>query len=310
MSRPADDDLMVGVARLHYLDGLTRVEIAERLAISRFKVTRLLEAALSSGVVTITIRPPGLDESELSSGLVSRFGLGAARVIPLPSPAPDVLGDRLGQLGATHLGEIVTPTDVLGFDAGRTVSHIADHLTSLPACDTVQLSGLAGSVQQTGLDILRRVTSISGGTAHPLYAPMLAVDAASAAALRQEPVTASTIEQYDHVTIAVVSVGSWNPPVSQVYDRLDPRLRRDLLAAGVVAETCALMFDAHGRPVTTLDDRRLGISLDALRRIPNVVAVAGGVEKVAAIRALMQAGLVNTLVTDGAAARRLLDDEG
>lgn len=302
-----EGDLMVGVARLHYLEGLTRIEIAERLAISRFKVTRLLESALATGVVTITIRPPGLTESELSAALVVRFGLRAARVVPISGSTPDALRDRLGQVGASLLTEIVTPADVLGFDAGRTVSHIADYLAALPPCDAVQLSGLAGSVQQTGLDILRRVTLISGGTAHAVYAPMLALDAASAAALRQEPVTARTIERYDQVTIAVVSVGSWTPPVSQVYDRLSPQQRRDLLAAGVAAETCALMFDREGQPVTKLDDQRLGISLEALRRVPDVIAVGGGVEKATAILALLHAGLITTLITDSTAARLLLD---
>jgi hypothetical protein len=33
-------------------------------------------------------------------------------------------------------------------------------------------------------------------------------------------------------------------------------------AAGVVAETCALMFDRDGRPVKGLDDRRIGTAID------------------------------------------------
>lgn len=310
MTTPDEGDLMVQIARLHYLEGLTKVEIADRLAISRFKVARFLELALATGIVTITIRPPGLTESELSGALVSRFGLAAARVVPGAGATPETLRDRLGQVGAALLADVATRTDVLGFDSGRTVTHIADYLTALPPCDVVQLSGLAGSVRNTGLDILRRVTEISGGTVHPLYAPMLAPDPTSAAALRREPVIARTIEQYDHVTIAVVSVGSWNPPLSQVYDRLTPAERRDLLAAGVVAETCALMFTADGQPVTRLDDQRLGISLDALRRVPNVITVAGGTEKAGAIRALLQADLIDTLVTDSTVARLLLDPDG
>jgi DNA-binding transcriptional regulator LsrR (DeoR family) len=300
-------DLMTEVARLHYLQGVNRVDIADRLKISRFKVSRLLEAAVSTGVVTITIRPTERNDQELSSALAQRFSLRSAQAVPVSSPEPDVLRARLGEAGANLLTEIVSVDDVLGFDAGRTVSHIADYLSSLPACEAVQLSGLAGAVQQTGLEILRRVTLISGGAAHPLYAPMLASDARSAATLREQPMIAATLECYERVTVAVVSVGAWMPPVSQVYDRLTAEERSQLLAAGVVAETCALMFDRDGKAVPMIDDRRVGISLQSLREVPNVIAIAGGEAKAPAILALLKSGVINGLVTDTAAARLLLD---
>ncbi len=306
MASAEELESMTRIARMYYLEGMTRIQIANRLDLSRFKVARLLETAVETGVVTITIRPSGLCDPDLSEALVTRFGLRGAYACLLPDSEPATLYDRLGHVGANLLADISTRSDVLGFDAGRTVSHIADHASKLPACDVVQLAGLAGSVQQTGLDILRRVTLSNGGAAYPLYAPMIARDAAAAAALRHEPTVRTTTDRYPQVTIAVVSVGSWTPPVSQVYDRLTTTERRHLLASGVVAETCALMFNEDGEPVSGLDDRRLGITLDQLRAVPNVIAVAGGVAKTRAIRALLTAGVINTLVTDAPAAQALL----
>ena len=43
------------VARRYYVDSASKVEIAEELAISRFKVARMLEQALATGIVTITV---------------------------------------------------------------------------------------------------------------------------------------------------------------------------------------------------------------------------------------------------------------
>ncbi len=42
-----------------------------------------------------------------------------------------------------------------------------------------------------------------------------------------------------------------------------------------------------------------------LRTVPEVIAVAGGIEKTEAIRAALLGGWVNTLITDGDAARAL-----
>ena len=301
---------MTAVARLYYIDGRTRVEIGEQLRLSRFKVSRLLDAARRLGVVTITIKPGGLVDLELSARLRQQFGLSSALTVRVDADEPTELYGQLGRAAARHLTETVSVHDVLGFDTGRTVSHIADHLEMLPACDVVQLSGLAGTVQLNGLDILRRVTEVNGGTAHPLYAPMIAHGAAAAAAYRQQPEVSRTMARYGHLTTAIVSVGSWDPPVSQVYDQLTNPERQALLEAGVVAETCALMFDQGGAPVPALDDRRIGIPLADLQAVPNVIAVAGGQDKTAAIQALLRSGVVNTMITDVGTAERLLDEQG
>ena len=301
---------MTAVARLYYIDGRTRVEIGEQLQLSRFKVSRLLDAARRLGVVTITIKAGGLVDLELSARLRQQFGLSGALAVRVDADEPDELYGQLGRAASRHLAETVSAHDVLGFDTGRTVSHIADHLETLPACDVVQLSGLAGTVQLNGLDILRRVAAVNGGTAYPLYAPMIASDDAAAAAYRQQPEVSSTMQRYAHLTTAIVSVGSWDPPVSQVYDRLTNAERQTLLEAGVVAETCALTFDQDGAHVPALDDRRIGIPLEDLRAVPNVIAVAGGRDKASAIHALLRSGVVNTMITDVGTAERLLDKQG
>jgi DNA-binding transcriptional regulator LsrR (DeoR family) len=187
------------------------------------------------------------------------------------------------------------------------VSHIADYLTRLPPCDVVQLTGLTGTVQQTGLEILSRITTASGGSAYPIYFdPMIAHDSASAQALRQQPGVQATMAHYRQVTKAVVSVGSWTPPESQVYDVLDAAEQDTLLKSGVVAETCALMFGKDGHAVRGLDDRRIGIPLTDLRAVLNVIGVAGGSAKRRAIATLLRAGILHTLITDEPTARALL----
>jgi DNA-binding transcriptional regulator LsrR (DeoR family) len=310
MAVSGDQELMGHVARLYYLQGMTRVQIAQRLGISRFKAGRLLEAAVETGLVTITLKPSALIDPEISDALTRRFGLQRAYAVRVDEPGdgatqPQIYED-LGRVAAGVLTETVTKDDVLGFDCGRTVSHIADYLTRLPPCDVVQLIGLTGTVQQTGLEIVSRVTSASGGSAYPIYAPMIAFDSASAAALRQQPGVQATMTHYRQVTKAVVSVGSWTPPNSQVYDLLGASERDALLKSGVAAETCALMFDQDGRAVRGLDDRRIGIPLADLRAIPNVIGLAGGPTKRRAIATLLQAGILHTLITDEPTARALL----
>ena len=51
----------------------------------------------------------------------------------------------------------------------------------------------------------------------------------------------------------------------------------------------------------------MAITLEQLRAVPEVVAVAGGTGKAEAIRAVLRTGVVSSLVTDVATARVLLE---
>jgi len=66
---PAELVLQAAVARRHYLQNRSKVEIADELGISRFKVARLLEAARERGLVRIEIVRQGALDVDLSAQL-------------------------------------------------------------------------------------------------------------------------------------------------------------------------------------------------------------------------------------------------
>src|SRR2546430_13384582 len=51
--RPSEVVLAARVARQFYLEGVSKVDIADRLGISRFRVARLLDSARDAGMVRI-----------------------------------------------------------------------------------------------------------------------------------------------------------------------------------------------------------------------------------------------------------------
>src|SRR5918998_405123 len=81
---PARVVLTASVARRYYLDGRSKVEIAEEFGLSRFKVARLLDAARESGLVRIEIRHQGEIDVDLSARLQDRFGLQHSVVVDTP----------------------------------------------------------------------------------------------------------------------------------------------------------------------------------------------------------------------------------
>ncbi|QUX31601.1 transcriptional regulator [Nocardiopsis akebiae] len=304
---------LAAIARRFYLDGRSKVEIAEEFGLSRFKVARDLEAARSSGIVRIDIRLPARLDGELSERMRAAFDLRRAIVVDALEDPRDTRR-ALGSVAARLLSEIVRPDEVLGLAWSRSLQLMGLDMVDLPRCTVVQLNGVLSEQAEGGgsVETVRRAAALSGGPAYPIYAPLILPDAATAATLRADPGIASAFAHFDRLTTAVVAIGGWDERNSTVFQALDPDSRARYTALGVCAEMSAQLFDADGRQVhSDLDERVISVRADQLRRVPEVVAVAGAGDeaKARAIGAALRSGLVSTLVTDDAVARLLLDGE-
>ena len=251
--------------------------------------------------------PGGVLDAGLSAELCSAFGLKQAFVYNFPEEESP-LRQRLGEAAGQVLMELITPGDVLGLSWSRTLSGLTAALTQLPPCPIVQLTGAVPPPDGRDLlELVRSVARIGGGTAHVFYAPMLVDDAQTASAIRRQGDIAEAFALIPSVTIAVVSIGSWGPGLSTIYDAVTPQEREALTAAGVHAELAGVFIGADGRPVTTaLDARMIVTPAPLLAGIPFVLAVAFDAAKSLAVRAAIRGGLVHGLVTHSSLARALL----
>jgi DNA-binding transcriptional regulator LsrR (DeoR family) len=314
---PAELMQAAAMARRFYLEGKSKIQIADEFGVSRFKVARVLETALERDLVRIDIRVPAELDAERSDALRARFGLRHVVVVESPSsPAEETTDDgadpeNLGEVAADLLGELVTEGDVLGLAWGRSTIHMAAALRQLPPCTVVQLTGVydAGTADRGSVEAVRRAAEVAGGEAHPIYAPMLLPDPSTAAALRSQTGIARAFEYFDKVTVAAVSIGSWEPGISTVHDMLSDSEREHYSSLGVAAEMSAHLFDTSGRRIgRDLGERCITVEAERLRRVPEVIAIAGGQRKAHAIGAVLRSGLVTSIVTDTAAADYLLTE--
>jgi DNA-binding transcriptional regulator LsrR (DeoR family) len=261
--------------------------------------------------VHIEIRmPPGLDLS-LGGRLTRAYGLRHATVVDTPVELAETeMRRQLAAAAAGLLTEIVTASDVLGIGYGRTFTLMAEFIDGLAPCPVVQLAGalLGVNVGENSTELVRQVSARSGGPSFPMYVPQVLPDANTAELLRQQPDVAEAHRHFNTITKAVVAIGSWDPPLSQLWDALPANIRAELKAQGAAAEVCAILLDQRGRQVATeFTDRCISINSAQLRRIDEVIAVAGGAGKLVSTRAVLRGGWVTSLVTDTQLANALLE---
>jgi DNA-binding transcriptional regulator LsrR (DeoR family) len=308
--RPSEIVLAARVARQFYLEGVSKVDIADRLGISRFRVARLLDSAREAGMVRIEIGLPGGSlDAGLSAELCAVFGLKHAFAFDFPDEDGPALRQRLGEAAGHALMDIVTPGDVLGMSWSRSLSGLAATLTRMPPCPIVQLTGAVPPPDGRDLlDLVRSVARIGGGPAHVFYAPMIVDDAETAAAIRRQADVAGAFALVPSVTMTMLAIGAWAPGLSTIYDALSQPERDAIARLGVCAEMAGVFLGEDGHPVqTALDSRMIVTPGPTLAKIPCVIAVAYGVSKCVAVRAAIRGGLIHGLVTHTSLARALLD---
>lgn len=308
--RPVELVRMAAISRRYYVEGASKVQIADEFGLSRFKVSRILDDARASGMVRIEIGLPAEIDAELSERLRVKFDLRHALVVRTADQPEAELRAHLGKVAAGLLSEIVVEGDVLGMGWGRTVTATIKELTSLARCTVVQLTGAIGSisVREDSVEAVAAVAATSGGSAFPIYAPLIVDDAATAAAIRRQPHVAEALRRFDLLTKAVIAIGSWDPPNSQLRSGMSTAERQALNELHVRAEICSALLNDDGEPVgPEFTERFIAISAAQLQRVDEVIAVAGGRTKAAAIRAVLNAGVLTSLVTDVFAAERLLE---
>ncbi len=296
-------------ARWYYYDGWSKVQIAEELGVTRFKVARLLDLARSSGMVRITVVGAGTIDVELSERLCDRFGLCHAVVVNTTQGDDAQIRAQIGTVAAELLTEITTPDDVLGIGWARVVLAMAAKLRGLQAARVVQLTGALTrpDVEPTSVDIVRTIARSARAESSVFYAPMIVSDAYAAQALYRQEQVAEAVARFDTVTKAVVGVGGWNPPGSTLYDALTPAEQDRMRTSGIQADLSGVLLDHAGQAVETpLSRRIIAISAPQLRRIPEVIGIAYGLNKVPAAAAGIRGGYLNALVTHTDFARELL----
>jgi len=311
----ADLRLLSKVGKLYYERQLTQQEIADRLNLSRPKVSRLLQQAQNEGIVQISVlQPPGTYD-ELENRLETTFNLDEAIVIEIEGSAPqDVVSREIGIAAAVYLQRTLRDRDVIGISWGSTLNAMVDALSPRKTRDVhvVQLIGGLGppEAEVHATDICWRLCRQLHSKLTLIPAPGIVDHQLSKDVLLADNHVQKAFDLFSEINVAYVGIGA--PTPASVVMRNGVILSQDeldhLLQKGSVGDIALRFFDRRGVPIASeLDARVIGITLNQLKQIERVVGVAGGPDKAEVVCGALVGGFIDVLITDQITAAGVFD---
>ena len=299
----SDIDLMTEVAMLYYLENITQEAIAKRFDLSRVKVGRLLKRARDEGIVEVRVLQHPAMNTELEQALVQRFELDRA-LIAVDHGDPDTQRSAVASLVANYLNKTLGDGMIVAVGMGRNVGAVADNVFMPVTRSCTFVCAIGGSLKAGEYmnpdHICRRLALRFGAESETLYAPALVANPELRSALINNDTVRSTLDRARRADIAMIGIGDMSENSNMVrMGWFSPQEIAQARISGTVGDMMGYDFiDIHGHPaVNTLQGRVIGLSVQELLRIPDVIAIASENTKAAATLGALRSGVINTLAT-------------
>lgn len=311
MQSTGEDSLAIRAAWLHYAGGLTQADVAKKLRIAGVKAHRLISRANQAGAVKVTIDGEVAECVSLENRLSDLYGLSYCEVTPdlhesaLPLRA-------LGIAGAGYLRRELErgQCNLIGFGHGRTLAAVVEQLPRMSAGETKFVSLLGGLNRNYAAnphDVMHRLAGKTGAEAYFMPVPFFANSQGDGEVLLAQRGVRDVLNMGAKSSLKLVGIGTVEPDAYLVSSGMIELAEiEDIKEKGGIGELLGHFFDEAGSVIETpLTDRTMSVGLTGLKDT-EIVAVAGGEEKIRAIRSALRSGYLSGLITDERTANALV----
>lgn len=296
-------ELIIKVCKLYYLENKTQNEIAKVVGISRPKVSRLLAAGREMGIVKIEIDTGSVlnDEEETSELLVEKFNLKNVVIVDCLSQRKNI--SSIATAAAKFLSSYIKDGQIIGVSWGRTLYQTCERIVFNGRYNNTLFVPLLGGVGQFRYQyqmnsIVEKMANAFHAMRYYLHAPAVLENPAVLEIMLQDNSIKLVTDMWDKLDLAIVGIGEPISLSNAFKDIFDQEFLANLIKAQAVGDIAGRFFTADGTECKNVGISMLGISLDQLKKTPEVIGVAGGKEKVPAIYAAIKARYINSLITD------------
>lgn len=314
---PIDLRLLSKISSMYYEQGFNQQEIADRLHLSRPKVSRMLDQARKQGIVQISIVTPNGNFVELEHALEKIYGM--KEVILVESDvgmSASMIKRQVGSAAANYLIRTAHEGDVIGVTWGTTLQAMVDSMQPTPIDNLHIVQALGGvgppEAKAHAADISRRLSQLMQAKLTLLPAPGIVGSVEAKEVLMADGSVKNALTLISKMNTLFVGIGALetNPVLHKDNEEIPDKLRSEIFESKAIGDIALRFFDSNGKEVdTTLKDLVIGVSPEEMMQIDTVVGIAGGVEKAEVIHGALTGKNINVLISDSMTAEKILEME-
>jgi len=305
--------LVTKIARLYYLGDQTQQEIADKLGISRTRVSRYLNLARSEKIVDIKIHSPSGQYETLELEIEKKFNLKECIIVPSYEDKAQILKAMAARL-SSMLDRRAAAVKYLGIGWGTTLKSLTDYM-EIKGSYPVKVIPLIGGLGKIGTGIHTNSIAATlaqrlGGISYIINAPAVVDNRQVKEFIEKDSNTEQIIRNYDKVEMAILGISDIGQKSTLLQSgNFKPEEFDYLKSLQVIGDINLIFIDRQGKPVKNrLNHRLIRASWDRLKQIQDVVVVGFGLRKAPVIKAALQGGIMDRLITDDYTARKVGKD--
>jgi len=285
------------------MENLTQQEVAERLNISRTKVSRYLDRAKKEKIVEIKINLPEEDYSNLENEIEKKFDMKECIIVPTYENKEETLKAMAAPLNDLF-ERILASGSYMGIGWGSSLKGISDYINVSGKSDikVVPIIGGLGKIG-TGIhtnSVAKSIADRLGGISYVMHSPAILDTKEIKEIVENDSNTREIIKLAEKIDTAMVGLSDIGPDSTLIKTgSFSMEEFKYLESLGVVGDVNLIFIDENGRPVLNkIDERIVRISPERLKKVKNVIGVAFGRRKSKVILGALRGGFINILFTD------------
>lgn len=302
-----EENLIFKIAWFYYMENMTQQQISEQLDLSRMKVVKYLDKARTQGLVQFKIRADGERRIIAERELMKEYNLKDAYVIP---NSESNINESISKAAAQYIEGNLPSNSYINFGFGDTVSRTINNLI-FTLDRPVSLVALSGGVSWYTSSIAGANKSDATKPIPKIYlvpSPLIVSSEEMAKAMLEEKAIKEILNMTELSHMTVIGIGALDESATIFKENMINHNDLVLLKMnGAVGDILSQFYDKNGNKIECdLHNRLVTTSLDTLKNMNNVVALAGGPDKVESIHAALTAGYIDVLITDEDTAESLV----
>ena len=312
-----EERFIIKIVEMFYKQGMSQTSIAKTLNISKASVSRTIALAKKRGYIEFKIHYPDDSMSSMEECLEKKYGL--KEVIIGPSDQPEQLAQYASDFLLRTIKDSMKITITWGDSIRNTIEIMANdprvkflnynNLLVIPSLGStnVALNAPKGVRMAYSNYVVEEFARVLNARSYQMLCPLYVTKEAKKILLEQDSIK-EMFSLCRNVDMAIVGIGMVSRKskllkLNKEYQKFYPAVKE----RGGVGEVLGHVIDKNGNTVwQDYEDQLISLGLDDLKKIPIRLGIAYGKNKRKAVKAAIESGYVNVLITDNEIAEYLL----